>query len=362
MLKRLIEFSLSNRFLVIVATVLVAGAGVRAALLLPIDAVPDLTNTQVTVITSAGSLPPVEVERQVTYPIEWSMAGLPNIEEVRSVSKFGLSVITIVFTEGTDVYFANQQVSQRLSQAASQIPSGYGPPELGPMTTALGEILQFEVRSQLRSPMELRTILEWQIAPRMREVDGVTEINTMGGFYKTFEVRPDPDQLAANDLTLDELYARIEASNLGAGGGYVVHHDEQRFIRGEALLRGMDDLRNVVIRRGNEGSPLLVADVADVCIAAMPRQGAVSRDGRGEAVTAMVMMRIGQNSREVVARAKARLDEIRPTLPEDVQIEVIYDREDLIGRTLDTVLHNLVEGGALVAIVLLVMLGSLRAG
>lgn len=362
MLKRLIEFSLSNRLLVIVVTLLIAGAGVRSAMLLPIDAVPDLTNTQVTVITSAGSLPPVEVERQVTYPIEWSMAGLPNVEEVRSVSKFGLSVITIVFTEGTDVYFATQQVAQRLPQAESLIPSGYGPPELGPMTTALGEILQFEVKSEQRSPLELRTLLEWDIAPRMREVAGVTEINTMGGFYKAFEVRPDPDQLAAHDISLAELYDRIEASNTNAGGGYVVHNDEQRFIRGQALLTGVEDLRNIVIQRSNEGSPLLIADVADVCVASLPRQGAVSRDGRGEAVTAMVMMRISENSREVVALAKERLDEIRSTLPADVEIEVIYDRESLIGRTLDTVIHNLVEGGLLVAIVLLVMLGNFRAG
>jgi len=230
------------------------------------------------------------------------------------------------------------------------------------MTTALGEILQFEVKSERRSPMELRTMLDWEIAPRLREVDGVTEINTMGGFYKTFEVRPDPDLLDSQDVTLDELYARIEASNKNAGGGYVVHHDEQRFIRGEALLQSVEDIRNVVLRRSDSGSPLLVGDVAEVVIAPMARQGAVSRDGRGEAVTGMVMMRIGENSRDVVSRAKDRLDEIRQTLPEDVEIEEIYDREHLIDRTLQTVLHNLVEGGALVAAVLLFMLGSVRAG
>mgnify|MGYP003648008917 CR=1 FL=1 len=210
MLQRLIEFSLQNRFLVIIGTLLMAGLGIRSALLLPIDAVPDLTNTQVTVITSAGSLPPVEVERQVTYPIEWSMGGLPDVDEVRSVSKFGLSVITIVFNEGTDVYFANQQVGSRLSAAAASLPEGYGPPEVGPMTTALGEILQFEVRSELKTPMELRTLLDWEIAPKLKEVSGVTEINVMGGFYKTFEVRPDPDGLMDQGLTLEELYSRIE--------------------------------------------------------------------------------------------------------------------------------------------------------
>ncbi|MCA9128670.1 MAG: efflux RND transporter permease subunit [Planctomycetales bacterium] len=362
MLRQLIEFSMSNRLLVIVTTLLVAAAGVRAAVLLPIDAVPDLTNTQVTVITNAGALPPVEVERQVTYPVEWAMSGLAQVEEVRSVSKFGLSVVTIVFTEGTDVFFANQQVGQRLTQAQANIAAGYGPPELGPMTTALGEILQFEVKSRSRSPMELRTMLEWEIGPRLREVDGVTEINSMGGYYKTFEIRPDPDLLQANQLTLESLYETIESANANAGGGYVVHHDEQRFIRGEALLTSVQDLQNIVIKRSNQGSPLLLSDVADVTIAPMPRQGAVSRDGRGEAVTGMVMMRIGENPRNVVTRAKERLREIQSTLPQDVEIEVIYDREDLISRTLVTVEHNLVEGGVLVALVLLVMLGSLRAG
>ncbi|EMI56818.1 efflux RND transporter permease subunit [Rhodopirellula sallentina] len=362
MLEKLIEFSLKNRFLVIIAVLAMAAAGARSALMLPIDAVPDLTNTQVTVITPAGSLPPVGVERLVTYPIEWAMGGLPDVEEIRSVSKFGLSVITIVFNEGTDVYFANHQVNQRLSSAAASIPDGYGPPELGPMTTALGEILQFEVRSDLRSPLELRTLLDWEIAPKLRQVDGVTEINVMGGFYQTFEVRPDPDSLMAQGLTFAELYERIENANASAGGGYVVHHDEQRFIRGEALLSGVDDIGDIVLRRSENGSPLLVSDIADVSIEAMPRQGAVSRDGRGEAVTGMVMMRIGENSRDVVGKAKKRIDEIRATLPSDVTLEIIYDRESLINRTLQTVMKNLLEGGVLVAIVLLLTLGSLRAG
>lgn len=362
MLRRLIEFSLENRFLVIAVTLLVAAAGVRSALQLPIDAVPDLTNTQVTVITDAGVLSPVEVERQVTNPVEWTMSGLAELEETRSVSKFGLSVVTLVFTEGTDIHFARQQVAQRLSQAAAEIPSGYGPPEMGPMTTALGEILQFEVVSESMSAMELRSLLDWEIAPRLREVRGVSEINVMGGFYKTFEVRPDPNRLAALGVTLDELFRRLEANNLTAGGGYVVHHDEQRFIRGQARVGGVDDLKRIVLRRRGDESPLLVADVADVAVAPMTRQGAVSRDGRGEAVTGMVMMRIGENSREVVRLAKDRLDELRPTLPPGVSIEIIYDRDRLIGRTLHTVLKNLTEGGLLVVAVLFVMLASFRAG
>ena len=229
MLSRVIELALENRFLVLVGTLLMAVAGMNAALHLPIDAVPDMTNVQVTVITDAGSLSPVEVERYVTYPVESTMGGLPNVEEVRSVSKFGISVVTIVFHEGADIYLARQLVSERLTNAAAKIPPGYGVPEIGPLTTALGEILQFEVRGDDYTPMQLRTILEWEVAPKLREVKGVTEINTHGGFYQTFEIRPDPALLNSNSITLDELFRVIEANNLAAGGGYVVHHAEQRF-------------------------------------------------------------------------------------------------------------------------------------
>ena len=362
MLSRVIELALENRFLVLVGTLLMAVAGMNAALHLPIDAVPDMTNVQVTVITDAGSLSPVEVERYVTYPVESTMGGLPNVEEVRSVSKFGISVVTIVFREGADIYLARQLVSERLTNAAAKIPPGYGVPEIGPLTTALGEILQFEVRGDDYSPMQLRTILEWEVAPKLREVTGVTEINTHGGFYQTFEIRPDPALLNSNSITLEQLFQVIESNNMAAGGGYVVHHDEQRFLRGQALVTGVEDLQKIVIRREADGTPILIRDIAEVTIAPMTRQGAVTRDGRGEAVTGLVMMLIGENSREVVERVKERLEEITPTLPEGVSIEIIYDRSALIGRTLHTVVKNLFEGGALVIFVLLLMLGSFRAG
>lgn len=362
MLSQLIELSLKNRFLVLTGTLLMAAAGLNAALHLPIDAVPDMTNVQVTVITDAGSLSPVEVERYITYPVESTMGGLPRVEEVRSVSKFGISVVTIVFQEGTNIYQARQLVAERLTSAAALIPEGYGKPELGPLTTALGEILQFEVRGEAYTPMQLRTILEWEIVPKLREVRGVTEINTHGGFYRTFEVRPDPDRLTSFGLSLDDLFAKVQENNASAGGGYVVHHDEQRFIRGQALLKDVSDIEEIVLRREGDGTPLLIRDVASVAEAPMTRQGAVTRDGRGEAVTGLVMMLIGENSREVVERAKQRLVEIAPVLPPGVRIEILYDRAALIGRTLQTVMKNLVEGGTLVVVVLLVMLGSFRAG
>ncbi|MCA9234683.1 MAG: efflux RND transporter permease subunit [Planctomycetales bacterium] len=362
MLAKLIEFSLDNRFLVLTVTVLVAIAGTKAAVELPIDAVPDMTNVQVTVITDAGSLSPVEVERYVTYPVESTMGGLPNVEELRSVSKFGISVVTVVFQEHTDIYRARQLVAERLPAATALIPDGYGAPEMGPLTTALGEILQFEVRGAGYTPMELRTLLEWDIAPRLRQVSGVTEINSHGGFLKSFEVRPDPLRLAGYGLAVDDVVSAIEQNNAAAGGGYAVVHDEQRFIRGQALLADADDIGAVVVSRPAGGTPILVRDVATIDVAPVTRQGAVTRDARGEAVVGLVMMLVGENSRDVVERVKERLAAIEPTLPAGVRIEIIYDRAALIGRTLHTVLKNLAEGGALVIIVLLVMLGSFKAG
>ena len=362
MLTKIIEFSLINRGLVIILTLLMAGAGLYSALNLPIDAVPDMTNVQVQVVTDAGSLSPVEVERYVTYPVENTMGGLPDVEELRSVSKFGISVVTIVFKEGSDIYRARQLVTERLGEAAANIPPGYGTPTVGPLTTALGEILQFEVRSDRHSPMELRTMLDWEISPRLRQVSGVTEINTHGGYYKTFEVQPDPDRMTSYGVPMEMLFQRLLANNNTSGGGYVIHHGEQRFIRGVSLLENEEDIENVVIRREADGNPILLRDVAKVSIEPMTRQGAVTRDGRGEVVTGLVMMLIGENSREVVESAKARLIEIESTLPEGVRLEVTYDRAALIGRTLKTVLTNLNEGGMLVIVVLLLMLGNLRAG
>ena len=362
MLTKTIEFSLTNRGLVIILTLFMAGAGLYAAWKLPIDAVPDMTNVQVQIVTSSGSLSPIEVERYVTYSVEGTMAGLPNIEELRSVSKFGISVVTVVFREGTDVYRARQLVAERLPDAASKIPPGYGTPGIGPLTTALGEVLQFEVRSPSHTPMELRTMLEWEIAPRLRQVSGVTEINTHGGYYKTYEVQPDPDRMASYGVSMELLFQRLQNNNSTSGGGYVVHHGEQRFIRGVSLLKDEKEIESVVIRRESNGMPLLVRDIASVSIEPMTRQGAVTRDGRGEIVTGLVMMLIGENSREVVAAAKSRLKEIETILPTDVKLEVTYDRAALIGRTLKTVLTNLTEGGMLVIVILLVMLGNLRAG
>ena len=362
MLEKLIDISLGNRMLVISLVFIMGALGVYSAVNLPIDAVPDMTNVQVQIVTEAGALSPLEVEQYVTSPVELTMCGLPNVEEIRSISKFGLSLVTVVFNEGTDVFRGRQLIAERLIDAAERVPKGYGTPRLNPLTTALGEILQFEVRGEGYSPMDLRTILEWQIAPRLRQVPGVTEINSHGGYYQSFEVRPDPDRLASFGVSLPDLFRAISSNNGTSGGGYVVHHGEQRFIRGSALLTNESDIENVVVRGNHDGTPVLVRDLAEVVIAPLTRQGAVTRDGRGEAVMGMVMMLWGANSRTVVLAAKERLEEINKTLPKGVYAEVTYDRADLINRTLHTVQRNLLEGGILVIIVLLVMLGSLRAG
>ncbi|MEO8498626.1 MAG: efflux RND transporter permease subunit, partial [Planctomycetota bacterium] len=361
MLSHLIEFCMNNRLLVIILVVLVAIFGAYNGLTIPIDAVPDMTNVQVQVLTEAGSLSPLEVERYVSYPVEATMSGLPNIEEIRSTSRLGISVVTVVFREGTDIYLARNLVNERLVEASNKI-GKYGEPQIGALSTALGEILQFEVRGEGYTPMQLRTMLEWEIAPRLRQTPGVTEINSHGGFYKTFEVQADPDLLAGFELTLSDVIRALEQTNMSAGGGYIVHHGEQRFIRGEALLKTKEDIEQVVVKTRPGGVPVLVRDIGEVVIVPLTRQGVATRDGRGEVVTGMVMMLRGENSRRVVEAAKARLREIGATLPHGVELEVIYDRAELINRTLHTVIKNLMEGGTLVIVVLFLMLGNFRAG
>ena len=362
MLSGVIAWSLSNRALVIALFVLMALSGLYAATQIPVDAVPDLVNVQVQVVTEAGTLPPLEVERLITYPVELAMSGLPSVEEVRSVSRLGISSVTIVFREGTDILRARQLVAERLPAARAGISLSEADPQLGSLSTALGEILQFEVKGPGRSLMDLRSILEWDIAPVMRTVPGVTDINSHGGYAKSYEVQVDPDRMSSHGISLGEVLAALDRNNTSTGGGYVVKNGEQRFIRGESLLRGIDDIERVIVRSPAGGVPILIRDIGTTTIAPLVRQGAATRGGRGEIVTGMVMMVRGENSRRVVTAAKEKLEQVRATLPEGVDIEILYDRSDLIARTLDTVLHNLAEGGLFVVGVLLVLLGNVRAG
>ncbi len=361
MLNGLIETALRNRFMVLAATSLVAGIGVYSALRLPIDAVPDLTNVQVQIITEAPALSPLEVETLLSFPVEGAMSGLPDVEQIRSISKFGISVVTIVFHEGTDLYRARQLVGERLVRAADAIPKGYGTPTLGPISTALGEIFQFQVKGKGMTPMELRTILDWFVAYQLKGVPGVTEINSHGGELKTFQVELNPDKLAEYHLAMTDVFNALRSNNANVGGGYLVHEGEARYIRGESQAHSIGDIAAIVIDERN-GVPVTVADVASVHLAPMIRAGLVTRDGEGEIVTGLVMMLIGENSRQVVGHVKEAVARLQKSLPPGVTIEPLYDRTHLIDQTLDTVVHNLTEGGALVVAILLLLLGNVRGG
>ena len=362
MLTGVIEWSLANRALVIALFVLMALGGLYSATQIPVDAVPDLVNIQVQVVTEAGTLPPLEVERLITYPVELAVSGLPDVEEVRSISRLGISLVTIVFREGTDILRARQLVAERLPAAKAAMAQADADPQLGTLSTALGEILQFEVKGAGQSLMDLRSILEWDIAPVMRTVPGVTDINSHGGFAKSYEVQVDPDRMSSHGISLAEVLEALQRNNSSTGGGYIVKNGEQRFIRGESLLQSIDDIEKVIVRSPAGGVPVLIRNIGNVAVAPLVRQGVASRDGRGEIVTGMVMMIRGENSRRVVTAAKEKLEEVRRTLPPGVDLEILYDRSDLIARTLDTVLHNLAEGGLFVIGVLLVLLGNIRAG
>ncbi|MCB9556886.1 MAG: efflux RND transporter permease subunit, partial [Deltaproteobacteria bacterium] len=373
MTSRIIEFAIRNRFLVVFAVLLVAAIGLRAAQQLPIDAVPDVTNVQVQVLTQAAALGPVEVEKFVTVPVETVMSGLPRLHEIRSISRFGLSAVTIVFEEGTEVYLARQLVSERLAIARDEIPKGYGKPEMGPISSGLGEIYQFELRGDpmcapnaedtpsCYTPMELRTILDWYVAYHLRSVPGIVEVNTFGGQLKTYEVQLNPARLTAFQLSLDQVFAALEKNNANAGGAYIERAGEQILIRGEGLVRTLADMRSIVVANRN-GTPITVGALGRVATAPMVRQGAVTRDGRGEAVTGIAMMLMGANSRQVVSAVKSKIETIRGTLPKGVSVDVFYDRTDLVRRTIGTAAINLIEGGVLVVVVLLLMLGNIRGG
>ncbi len=364
MVNHIIDWSLNNRFIVMLLSLLVLGMGGIAASNIPLDAVPDLTNVQVQVLTSSPALGPVEVEQFITFPVENAMSGMPNVEEIRSISRFGLSAVTVAFDEGTDIYWARNLVNERLLKARENIPPGMGIPELGPIATGMSEIYQFEVKNKEgahHSLSELRTILDWQIAFQLRGVRGVTEVNTFGGELKTYEVQIDPIKLQNYDITLGQVFEALEENNGNAGGGYITHGAEQRLIRGEGLVTSLEDIRSIVLESRN-GTPIQIRDVAKVEFAPMLRQGAVTRDGDREAVVGMVMMIMGGNSRQVVEEVKHKIEEIQKTLPEGVEIDTFYDRTELVETTIHTVGENIGLGVLLVVVMLFLLLGDVRAG
>ncbi len=358
---RLIEALLKNRGLVLGATALLLMGGVVAFVHLPIDAFPDVTNTQVMVLAEAPGLAAGDVEERVSYPIEQVMGGLPRVQQVRSLSKAGLSQVVVVFDDGVESAFARQLVFERLSLARPALPPGVEP-ELGPLSTGLGEILQYTLTGTGKDPlgaMELRSVQDWLVAPLLRPLRGVNEINSFGGEVKQYQVLVKPERLLRYGLTLTDVVAAVSESNANAAGGVLVRGAEQVYLRGVGLLRDIPDLEGVVLTAHN-GTPVRVGDVADVVIGAAPRQGAVSRDGQGEVVAGMIVMLKGENAAEVVARVKTALANVERALPAGVRLDVFYDRTALIEACLDTVLWALGEGGIFVILVLFLFVAELR--
>jgi len=362
MLRRLVDLSLENRpFVLIAAALLVVGGG-YALTQLPIDAVPDITNVQVQVLTKAPALGPVEMEQFITYPIEAAMNGLPRLVEIRSISRYGLSAVTVVFEDGVDVYFARQLVAERLVQAREAIPQGLGNPEMGPVTTGLGDVFQFTVEGEGVSAMERRTILDWMIAPRLRAVPGVTEVNAWGGLPKQYQVVVDPARLRSYGLSLKEVFEAVQRGSMNAGGGYIEHNREQYIVRGEGLVGSLADIEKIVLKTEGHGTPITVGNIAQVRVGAMLRIGVATADGKGETVIGLVQMLTGENALRVATKAREAIEELQPTLPAGVRIVPYYDRAVFVRRVIGTVVTNLVEGGILVIAVLFAFLGNIRAG
>jgi cobalt-zinc-cadmium resistance protein CzcA len=364
MVQRIIHWSLHNRFIVLIASLLILGMGFVAATQIPLDAVPDLTNVQVQVLTNSPALGPEEVEQFITFPIENAMSGVPNVDEIRSISRFGLSAVTVTFYDGTDIYWARNQVNERLQRARENIPPGMGTPELGPIATGMSEIYQFEVRSKPGfnySLSELRSMLDWQIAFQLRSVQGVVEVNTFGGELKTYEIQVDPAQLQNYGISFADVFKALDENNGNSGGGYIAHGAEQRLVRGQGLVTSLEDIQNIVLE-SRDGTPIRIKDIGEARFAPMLRQGAVTRDGDREAVIGMVMMIMGGNSRKVVEEVKEKIHTIQKTLPEGIEIDTFYDRTDLVEKTIHTVAENIGLGVLLVIVMLIVLLGDLRAG
>ncbi|HMN08399.1 MAG TPA: CusA/CzcA family heavy metal efflux RND transporter [Gemmatimonadaceae bacterium] len=358
-MRRLIEFSLRNRLFVIGGVLTIVGFGLFALMRVPFDAFPDLTGTRVEVITVAPGMAPEDVERLVTYPLESSLMGIQGANEVRSVSKFGLSLITVPFPDKMDIYFARTLVQQRLNDAKGSLPAGVEP-TLGPVSTPMGELYQYVITSDSLTLTELKTLQEYTIRPRLRTVPGVSEVNTWGGFTEQVQVEVDPTRLAARRLTIDDVHRALADNNLSFGGSYLETGGERYTLRGLGRIERARDVEQVVIS-STDGIPVRVADVARVRIGALPRQGAVTHDGTGEVVSGMVLKLKGADSRRVIKAVRERMDEIRAAIPAHVQITPFYDQTDLVSRTTRTLTKNLIEGGLLVIAVLFLFLRNVRA-
>ncbi len=367
MFERIIQFAIEQRIIVLLAVLLMAGVGIASYQKLPIDAVPDITNVQVQINSAAPGFSPLETEQRITFPIETAMAGLPGLQQTRSLSRSGLSQVTVIFKDGTDVFFARQLVNERLQVAREQLPEGVEA-QMGPISTGLGEIFLWtvEARDDARkedgspyTPTDLRVIQDWIIKPQLRNVPGVAEINTIGGFAKEYQIAPDPKRLAAYRLTLTDLVTALERNNANVGAGYIERSGEQLLIRAPGQLASIEDIANIVIS-SSDGTPIRVRNVAQVDIGRELRTGAATENGR-EVVLGTVFMLIGENSRTVSQAVAKRLEEINRTLPEGVVAVTVYDRTNLVEKAIATVKKNLFEGALLVIVILFLFLGNIRA-
>ena len=367
MIDKLIQFSIARRWLVMFFVLVVSALGIWNYQNLPIDAVPDITNVQVQINTEAPGYSPLEVEQRITYLVELAITGLPYVESTRSLSRYALSQVTVVFEKGTDIYFARNLINERLQQAKSDMPSGIEP-VMGPVATGLGEIFHYAVHADedARQPngekydaTALRTLQDWVIRPQLRLVPGVTEINTIGGFEKEFHITPEPSQLLAFDLSFDDLVVAIEKNNANVGAGYIEKNGEQYLIRAPGQVADIAGIQRIIVAH-KDGIPITIADVADVGFGKQLRTGAATRDGE-ETVLGTAVMLLGGNSRSVSEAVSAKLEEINKTLPKGITAEPVYNRTVLVDKTIATVQKNLLEGAVLVVVVLLVMLGNVRA-
>lgn len=367
MLEKIIHLSIRNRWVVLALVALLAALGVWSYQRLPIDATPDITNVQVQINSEAAGFSPLEAEQRVTFPIETAIAGLPGLDHTRSLSRYGLSQVTVVFKDGTDIYFARQLINERLQSVRSQLPEGVEP-QLGPIATGLGEIFMYTIEAEEGArkpdgseytPEDLRTLQDWVIRPQLRNTPGVTEVNTIGGYVRQYHVTPWPDRLSAAGLTMQDVVAAIEANNSNVGAGYVERYGEQLLVRSPGQAAGVEDLQRIIVaNRG--GVPIRVADVADVIMGEELRTGAATENGR-EIVLGTAVMLMGENSRTVARAVADRLEIAARALPEGVVAIPVYDRTALVDRTIKTVVTNLAEGALLVIVVLFLLLGNIRA-
>ena len=366
MLNKIIHFSIKNKLIICVMTLALIVWGLWSATQLPVDALPDVTNNQVQVITRAPTLAAQEVEQFITYPVERSLSNIQGIVEMRSFSRFGLSVITVVFKENINIYFARQLISEKLKEAVEQIPKGMGNPELGPVTTGLGEIYQYVIHpkkgsEQKYTAMDLRTMQDWIVGRQLTGIAGVAEVTGFGGINKQYEVAVNPDRLKAMNVTIPEIFTALEKNNENTGGAYIDRKPNAYFIRGVGLVKTFADIESIVIKQ-QSGIPVLIRDVATVQFGSPPRYGALTYNGEKEVVGGIVLMMKGANSASVVELVKERMETVKKSLPDDVVIEPFLDRTNLIDRAINTVKTNLIEGALIVILILVLFLGNFRAG